>query len=429
MEAFPTHGQDPIPADSKNVVEGKLALFLQRNPVATVTTRGNEVHVEKPWGDSTLSLVARQDDEDLFDALNNVLLPPRFTAIWHKDTKDLEIIWTALPVGQELKARSFSFRLDSSEFKCRFAESSKRLLSIAKCFRPISPATNTNHRNLDSFRLFQMLAKDPKRKAVVEEWTPKSFWVGPVDWDENLVIEITRHLNFFMFYFDRQTPRILVHDDATAGASLATALRFPFADFPNEIRGRTVDRNLLSLWESALEASDTYRRFLYYYQILEYGAFYYLDDKSLKQVKRILASPQCTMAIDDCARQVMDLMIENKMSDEAKIVAIINQMVDPKEIWKELEPYKDYFSVDLVFDGGFSLPALVKADWEEGDFLAAWTPKFPDALRKIRNALVHAREMRMVNVISPTKANYDRLRPWIAPLSLAAMQVMLYRDT
>jgi len=100
-------------------------------------------------------------------------------------------------------------------------------------------------------------------------------------------------------------------------------------------------------------------------------------------------------------------------------------MVDPKEIWKELQPYKDYFSADVVFDGGFSLPALIKADWEVGDFVAAWTPKFPDALRKIRNALVHAREMRMVNVISPTKANYDRLRPWIAPLSLAAMQVTI----
>ncbi len=428
MENLPANGLNPAPINTEQTVKNKLASFLLLNPTANIATQGSEVHVRNPWGDPTLTLIAKADDEELFEALNNVFLPVRFTAIWHVDTKDLEVIWTALPVGQEIKNRAFSFKFEQHDYRCEFAESSSRLTTVARSFRPISEPTNTNHRNLESFRFFQMLAKDPKRRAAIDDWKPKSFWIHQIDWDENIVMDVARHINFFMSYFDRQTPRIIVHDEASAGASTATALRFPFDNFPAEIKGRSVDRNLLSLWESAIEASDTFRRFLYYYQILEYAAFYYLDDKALNQIKKILASPECSMEIDSCARQVMDLMIENKMADEAKIVAIVNQMVDPKEVWKELQPYKDFYSKEVIFDGGFSLPALIKADWEVGDFVAAWTPKFPDALRKIRNALVHAREMRMVNVISPTKTNYDRLRPWIAPLSLAAMQVTLYRD-
>ena len=420
----------PAPAsdDHKKVIEEKLSTFLSCNGNAKISIRDKVACVENPWGDSTLRLLAKKDDEALFEALNNVVLPPRFTGIWHADTKDLEIIWTAFPIGQEFKNRSFSFKFGNAEFKCEFGESSKRLMAIALNFQPAAAATVTNHRNLDSFRRYQIYAANKEQHVFITEWKPKSFWVRGIDWDESLTIDMARHLNFFMYYFDRETPRILIHDEALQKAEMPEALRFPFDAFPATIRGLPVDRNLLGLWESAVDASDIYRRFLYYYQILEYAAFYYLDDKSLKQVKKILASPQCVVGIDESARQVMDLMIDSKLSDEAKIVAMINQMVDPKELWKELLPYKNYFSSEMKFDGGFCLPPLIKSDWEVDDFLAAWTPKFPDALRKIRNALVHAREARMVNIISPSNANYDRLRPWIAPLALASMQAMIFRD-
>jgi hypothetical protein len=81
-----------------------------------------------------------------------------------------------------------------------------------------------------------------------------------------------------------------------------------------------------------------------------------------------------------------------------------------------------------LFDGGFRLPPLIKDDWKKEDFFTAWTPKLPDALRKIRNALVHSREARMVNVIAPTRKNYHLLRPWIQPLQIIAYHTLVYRE-
>jgi len=116
------------------------------------------------------------------------------------------------------------------------------------------------------------------------------------------------------------------------------------------------------------------------------------------------------------------------MSDEAKIIALIDRVSDPQEIWNEIEPHIKLFSTETQFDGGFHLAPLVKAEWKKEDFIAAWMPKLPDSLRKIRNALVHSREARMVNVIAPTRMNYITLRPWIEPLRLIAYHTMLYRE-
>jgi hypothetical protein len=86
------------------------------------------------------------------------------------------------------------------------------------------------------------------------------------------------------------------------------------------------------------------------------------------------------------------------------------------------------FADKVEFDGGFTANALVKDDWELEDFKSAWSPKTQHTLRKIRNALVHAREARMSEVIAPTRANQARLRPWTNLVSIMAQQVILYWD-
>ena len=60
------------------------------------------------------------------------------------------------------------------------------------------------------------------------------------------------------------------------------------------------------------------------------------------------------------------------------------------------------------------------------DFRVSWSPKFGDTLRRIRNALVHARESRMVEVIAPIGENYEKLAPWLPPLRVAAMDAIVY---
>jgi hypothetical protein len=122
----------------------------------------------------------------------------------------------------------------------------------------------------------------------------------------------------------------------------------------------------------------------------------------------------------------MDALIEDKMQDEAKIAAIIEEAVEPESLWREIEGNKDDFSQEVIFDGGFKLKPIIKANAEFEDFAPVWTQVIPTSLRRIRNALVHAREARMADVIAPTKQNYRKLAPWIAPLRLIVMQMATF---
>ena len=83
MESVPTKEQNSEPAAASRSVANKLASFLLRNPSTSIVCGENEVRVQKPWENTTLSLIVKADDAEFFDALINVLFPPRFTAIWH----------------------------------------------------------------------------------------------------------------------------------------------------------------------------------------------------------------------------------------------------------------------------------------------------------------------------------------------------------
>lgn len=132
--------------------------------------------------------------------------------------------------------------------------------------------------------------------------------------------------------------------------------------------------------------------------------------------------------MDNAVKQISDAITEERMNDEAKIAHVTQQLVNPDHLWKEIEPNLNSLSVDTNFDGGFTIAVLTNSDWTNDDFRTAWHPKFVDSVRKIRNALVHGREQRMSNAIAPTQRNDDLLRPWLAPLSVTVLQIILYWD-
>jgi hypothetical protein len=407
--------------------EPLLKEFLSRNPEALLIQEGKDVKIRNPWGDSSVRIALDRNHPELFDALNKVYFPPRLTAIWHADTNDLEIIWTPVRPPIEFENRSFIFHFEQQKYKCEFSGASPRLLEIADNFQPSGAATSTSYRNLQSFKQFKEFFKVTP-SALGDMLKPTSFWIRGFIWDDGAAIRLARHLNFFMYYFDRETPRILIHAGQSVDDKAVQNLRFPFDQFPPEIRSTTLEPTLLSLWDSAVDAPDPFRRFLYLYQIIEYGAFYHIEKDSLQQIKKIITGPNCLSKSEEAARQIIETLSQGKVTDAEKISAIISQSVDPKALWKEIEPFMEYFSNVIEFEGGFTLPALLKPGWKCEDFIHAWTPKFPESLRKIRNALVHSREARMLDVISPTRGNYEKLRPWLPLLSVAAMQIIIYRD-
>jgi hypothetical protein len=415
----------PEEAEVVELPEG-LRTFAARNQEVVVSRRADSWEIRKPWGDDTVALRIPDAKLEAVEAqLAPLRLPPRFSALWHTDTCDLECIWTPFPQEDEVLSRSFDFDYRGATYNCSFSATSERMLTLASIARPVRPSSPTEHRNLAPFSIY--LHTKTEHPEDLPPTRPMSFWVRNVRLQEGELVAMARHLNLYMGYFDRKTPLILIHEDAPEGKP-ANPARFAMGPYPARIAARDIDNYLLSLWESAALTRDSFRRFLYNYQILEYAAFYYLQENLLEITKRALAAPDRPSRLGDLAREILDAVAEDRMQDEAKIVAVMNKYVDPEAVWAEIEPNREYFANPIQFDGGFSLPALILPSWTSRDFAAMWTPKLPDALRKIRNALVHARESRVAGSIGPTRANLARLLPWIDPLSRISMQVMIYRE-
>jgi hypothetical protein len=408
-----------------DAIRQQLATFFEANTDAQWAVEDGHRKIKRPWGDPTFEIqIPDENPTELIGALNSVYLPPRFTALWHVDLKDLEFIWTAFPTDMHLRNRAFKFHFGDREYSCDWADASDRLLTIARASNPIEPQSSTDYRNLMTFIL--RLSENVVVEVDGDVGEPMSFWIRSFEWDENELTMLAQHINFYMRFYDRQSPMIVLHE-ALSGEKLAAPERYPEGDFPAIVVGRRLDPYLLAWWSGMCSSVSPLLRFLHAYQILEYAAFYYLKDDIEQAVMRIITSPGVLAKPHEVATQLLDTMVEDKMSDVDKLDAIVKEIVPPEALWKEIEPNIECFCHDVQFDGGTILPAFLKADNAREEFLSAGFQKFPGWIRKLRNGIVHAREQRGSGGILPTRANSEKIQPWLAPLCVAAEQIILFR--
>jgi hypothetical protein len=406
------------------LAEARLAPFLEANPLSSIRAEFGGAFVERPWGDESFRLQVVSSGDAVVAALNEVFLPPRLTALWHRDTHDLEVTYTALPVDSSLRQRSFTFHYSGQAFDCGFSESSKRLLDIAAAMRPTLPPSRTEYRNLVAFRELTR-SRAHLTGSGLPDLQPVSFWIRNIEWDEEAVLDLARHLNFYMRYFDLHTPQILIHDEHPEEDAASRAIQLAIQPFPSAISAHRLDPYLLAVLDSAVSGRDPLTKFLYGYQVLEYAAFYNLQDAVSRQLQRILAAPDTLARPLQAAREVIDVLADDRSAPEDKMNALLKDLVDPAKVWIHFQANLAYFCAENRFDGGFTLPPLLKEGWGRDDFAQAWLPKVTDQLRKLRNALVHSREARQARVVQPTMANYERLEPWIPVVFAIAAEVVL----
>lgn len=420
------------------VEEAKLALaqFLDAHPyssVGTIESRGKSFPaICHPWGDDSIAFKIPEDPTRLFETLNSVVLPRRFTGIWHREKRAFEIIWTAyrLPEGQEeIENRAFSFNFSGLNIDCHFSESSEELLIIAEANIPLGMSL-TQFRNLQSFDVYTSLQKSkhkPPTNIQVSIGKPISFWIKGIEWNEDSVIDLIRHLNFYMTYFDSDSPTVAIHDISDTDHSHNNRVRYCIEKFPETIKSRKIDDTLLNFWQAAT-SGDGARRFLYYYRIIEYSAHYYLEATTKSSLKKILSAPYNHDDVSLLVERVLGTLNSGKPDDVAKFNALVRDALDVETAWREITNNKVAFSQAIEFDGGYTLAAVCgpKTDLKE------WEPRGIEtvsrAFRDIRNALSHGRDQKTGAVIAPTAANFKRLGPWVHLIAATAGEVMLYRD-
>lgn len=409
-----------------------LAPFLALNPdakVETIVAPINRIGIRMPWGDPSFILLIPAEVGAFADALNNLYLPPRFTAIWHRDTKDLEVIWTAYKISEsvgDIPARRFQFEFDGAKYACEFARSSDRLLTLAKGMRPVG-GSDTTYRNLQSYSLYATIPAEGRGKTIYAQTLgePLSFFIRNIEWAEDRVIELISNLNFFMVYFDSSSPHVLIHSPQASGVQVTPRKRFIKDSFPERISAKPIDDNLLHFWVASREG-DAARRFTYCYRIIEYAASLYLDSSARAALRKILAAPDALSDTDDLTEKVVAAIQRSKLDEVQKCAAVLMDTVDPALLWEVIEKNLAAFATETVFEGGFKAPPLVAVGSRREDFAPQGIASFARVARDIRNALSHGRDQKTTLVIAPTVHNFNRLLPWVNLISAAAAEVILY---
>ena len=339
----------------------------------------------------------------------------------------MEFIYTFLAEDDPIISRAFEFTLDGESYTCSFGNASGRLLLLSGTFLRTETITRTDYRNLLEFNRYLLYKSEPSSKSdIYEGLKPISFYIKGFDeYKEDSIIEISKHMNFFMHYYDRDTPNIVIHASETATELVEKSVGLIEGTFPPNISARRQDPFLLDLVLAAVRV-ETRLQFLYYYQILEYAAFYYIPSEVKRNLLKILATPDILSNPDKYISRIIETTESTRQDDESKINKTIKDACCLDTIWKELQQNKSYFLEEQSFDGGFIQGPLIFENTTFEEFCGMCYPKIPDSLRHIRNALVHGREKRAGYVISPTQRNNLLLNPWRDIVRRIAEQVILF---
>lgn len=108
-----------LKADTEAIasLKNRLATFLKYNRHAEIGKKGKYFYVQRPWNDESVAFLLRPES-DLIKALNILILPPRFKAIYHRDSKTMEYVYTVLESDDPCCKREFKFVVSSKSYIC-----------------------------------------------------------------------------------------------------------------------------------------------------------------------------------------------------------------------------------------------------------------------------------------------------------------------
>jgi hypothetical protein len=405
----------------------ELETFSKNNPCTEITETETAYKINKPWNDESLSFEVPKGKKEIIEALNSLILPHRYSGIFHNDKNTMEFIFTTDPSLKyivEVKERKFKFRFQGSEYECEYNKSSEQLLIIAEISEFVGHS-ETDYRNLPEFsRYVRMRNRKPE---LVKDKEPYSFWIKNFPLNPITSLELVNNLNFYMKLYDQISPAIFICEEEKEEKLDSPKLphRFLYGKFPEIISGKKIDSFLLELWRNAQVGNPMFR-FLNNYQVLEYAGFYFLKDETKTQLEKILAKPDLPSKVNIYSKKIMDLMVENNTKDEIKMEKLIQSCVDVETLWKEIEVNRLFFQNETEFEGGFKVGPLITEKSTCSDFERIWGTKLFECFKKIRNALVHSRELRQVSTIMNSVKNTRLIRPWLWLISITTKEILTF---
>ena len=409
-----------------------LEKFKLHNPSIEITEEDEYLILENLWSDDTFILRYEKDID--FSDLEEIELPIEFCAIYHKVKKTLEFIYTPLPEKMAHLTRVAKFYFKGIEFLIEYKEPSPQLVLISKGLKEIQPSTESNYRNLTRFRDYYCVDQQTAQmKSYFKDKKPFSFFVtGDFDKINNDFNYFSKHLNIYLKYFDRKSPVINILNLEPKIDDYSIPCKSAEIDYPEAIIANEIDSVVLDLLHTANETTNPRLKYLFHYQVLEYLAYYYLDEELKRKINNLLKNPDILQHYNNYSKIIIEEIKEhsNNSSDKDKLKKLISDYLTVEDVKNELLSNIKYFAKDVEFDGNFKLSALLsdekmldkiysdlketkekrkEKDKAKQDLISI----IADRIEKIRNVMVHIRESRENKVIYPTKNNNVKLLPYL----------------
>lgn len=403
-----------------------LKKFANSNDSIKIEQDGDKTIVKNPWNDP--SVIFEFEKGQVLKPLRNITLPKELIAILHDDNK-LEFIYGPLSEDDNERGREFEFNFSGEKFTCHFSHCSKAIEILAKSFTEGEMESASRYRNLRYLKdyllggdFFSEYFKNP---------IPISFFVeGNFSEIGSDFVEFSKHLNFYLRYFDRKSSQIHIlkvadyeEDDFKIEPTL-------FDEFPQTVTAQKIDSTLLDIFEVAEETSSPRLKFIFYFQIIEYCSYYYLREDLKTNIFKILKNPGISNNPNRFSKVIIEEFKDHfkHRDDSAKLEKIILDYCGIDDIKNELSTNWEYFSKDIEFDGGLKIPKIIKDEDSVEKLVHEDLIKIKNNIERIRNVLVHLRESRENKVILPTSRNNYLLRPYLHIIHRLAENIAIHFD-
>lgn len=395
--------------------------FRENHPnVEFETLEDNSILITNCWNDDSCTFNFKKSSS-AFTFFNNLILHEELLAIYHIEEQLYEFIFT--PLSSEF-LRDFKYIFAGSEYHLYYSKPSKAFEKLALNFR-LNDSDGITDRAFAFMRYSQYFSQEKDRSNL---YATNFFIKGDfnkLQFAEHL--DLFKHVNLLMSYYDRKSPTIHICNTADADPSnINVPCKLKHSSFPSIINSRRLNSTLLDLIEAARTSTSIRLKYIFYYQIIEYASYYYIENDIKRRIENVMRTPDILNS-DSCYQTIIELFsdyLKNK-TDAQRMEKLLIDFCEYEDIKDEIACNISYFIDDIQFEGGLTIKKL----FNKAEDIHSAPNGIMGIIRKnidtIRNVLVHARESRENTVISPTVKNNILLMPYLYLLRRIAEIIVL----
>lgn len=389
--------------------------FTENNPIVEIEEETEHKNFKKLWNDETFMIRLPKSVD--FSKIYSLKFPQELSAIYHIEKESLEFIMTPLLGETIIDLIDFNFYFEGKEFKCEYKEPSEELMLLSSGFREIEENSSTDYRNLRKNRDFQRKDEMPKYVSkYFENRKPLSFFItgdfNSIDFNYK---SLSKHFNFYVRFYDRENPQIIIHEEKSTKENYNIPCLTSDKSFPKTITFNKIDPVLLDMFQISQETQNVRLKYIFYFQILEYCSYYYLNEELSKQLKDVIRRPDLLNNTNEYTKLIVEQFKDHfkHNDDSSKLEKTINDYCTYQDIKIELHKNLEFFTKPIEFDGGFKIDGILNDEKCIENPPKQILRNVKNNIEKIRNTLVHLRESRENKVILPTERNNNLLIPYL----------------